>query len=85
LTSNVWYLDADAISSHPDPAIVVVGDFNDLENSDCYRHIVGESEEMKQRLSSQQEVIALKDARLNVIQASYRFDDSLTFFLTGYL
>lgn len=66
--------DADAVSSLPDPAIVVVGDFNDLENSDCYRHIVGESEEMKQRLSQQQEVIALKDARLT---ATYKHNDTV--------
>lgn len=66
--------DADAVSSHHDPAIVVVGDFNDLENSDCYRHIVGESEVMKERLATQSSIIALKDARLN---ATYKHNDSV--------
>jgi len=65
---------ADASVSHPEPAVVVVGDFNDLENSECYRHIVGESEVMKERLAKQSDIIALKDARLN---AAYKHNDSV--------
>jgi endonuclease/exonuclease/phosphatase family metal-dependent hydrolase len=60
-------------TSHLEPAVVVVGDFNDTESSDCYRHIVGLSDTMQERLS-QSSAIALKDSRK---MATHRHNDSV--------